>query len=279
MDLSEKLLYFTTRIESTFPDGASFYGTGFFYEIEVDNGIVPGIVTNRHVFENEENGEIAINAEFRINLRKKDKNEPEIGKFKALNYPNLSGNIIFHPNPTIDLAFIPTGPILTKLLETDDLPFYMTFGAESILTEEEINSLSAIEDIYMIGYPSGIFDEFNNLPIIRKGTTATPIYIDYDGDKEFLIDTTVFEGSSGSPVLIYHNGNFGGIQASEKLIFLGVLYSGYDETMEGEIIKKKKKPKKEIKLIARTDIPLNLGIVIKASLIKDFAPILERRAR
>ncbi|MEK6155695.1 serine protease [Flavobacteriaceae bacterium 3-367] len=279
MDLSKMLLYFTTRIESTFPDGSSFLGTGFFYEIEVGSGVVSGIITNRHVFENEENGEIAVEAEFRINLRQKDKKEPEIGKFKELKYPNLSRNIVFHPNNEIDLAFIPIKPILNVFSGIDELPFYITLGAESIPTDEEVNNLSALEDIYMIGYPSGIFDEFNNLPIIRKGTTATPIYIDYDNEKEFLIDATIFEGSSGSPVVIYHDGNFGGMKTSQKFIFLGVLYSGFDETMEGEIIKKKKKPKKEIKLIARTEIPLNLGIVLKASLIKDFAPILERRVK
>ena len=273
---SKKLLYFTTRIESTFSDGTAL-GTGFFYSIKTSKGDVPGIITNRHVLEDEDTGEIATNSEFRINLSKTDANEPELGKFKIVDYPNIDKNIIFHPKEEIDLAFVPIAPILNNLTKNGDKPYYIQLNKDLIPNDETINKLSSLEDIYMIGYPSGIFDDTNNLPIIRKGTTATPVYADYEGDKEFLIDITVFEGSSGSPVLIYHDGKYGALTSGEKFVFLGILYSGYDETMEGEIIRKKNKPKKESKLVAKTEIPLNLGIVIKAELLNDFEPILEKK--
>ena len=51
-----------------------------------------------------------------------------------------------------------------------------------------MSELSAIEEIIMIGYPVGIWDSANNMPIVRKGITATRPDIDYEGRKEFMID-------------------------------------------------------------------------------------------
>jgi len=44
----------------------------------------------------------------------------------------------------------------------------------------------------MIGYPSGLWDTKNNLPIVRKGITATTPYFDYNGKREFLVDIAAF---------------------------------------------------------------------------------------
>lgn len=60
----------------------------------------------------------------------------------------------------------------------------------------------------MIGYPNGLWDSQNNLPIIRRGITATSVKKDYNGKKEFLIDAAVFPGSSGSPVFIFNEGSY-----------------------------------------------------------------------
>jgi hypothetical protein len=60
----------------------------------------------------------------------------------------------------------------------------------------------------MIGYPKGFWDRVNNLPVVRKGITATPIYIDYNGKKEFLLDIPIFSGSSGSPIVLFNEGSY-----------------------------------------------------------------------
>ena len=41
------------------------------------------------------------------------------------------------------------------------------------------------------------------MPILRRGTTATPIALNFEGRPEFLIDAAVYPGSSGSPVFVY----------------------------------------------------------------------------
>src|SRR5690606_27633581 len=55
--------------------------------------------------------------------------------------------------------------------------------------------------VTMVGYPTGLWDDVNNYPLLRKGSVATHPHIDFKGKKEFLIDIPLYPGSSGSPVL------------------------------------------------------------------------------
>ena len=120
----------------------------------------------------------------------------------------------------------------------------------------------------MVGYPDGIWDEFNNQPIIRRGITATHPKNDFNGKNEFLIDAACFPGSSGSPVLILYQGgyvdkkgnlNWGG----SRVMLLGIMYAGPQHTAEGNI-SFAAIPK------AYTSIPNNLGLVIKSSRLMEF---------
>ena len=95
-----------------------------------------------------------------------------------------------------------------------------------IPSKEQVDNLSAIEDITFIGYPSGLYDEKNKISIIRQGITATPIWNNFKGEDVFLIDAGVFPGSSGSPVFIYNHGTYpvkDGIALGNRLLFVGVL--------------------------------------------------------
>lgn len=89
----------------------------------------------------------------------------------------------------------------------------------------ENESFDAIEDVLFVGYPNGIFDQKNHLPIMRKGITASPLEVDFNGGKKFIIDAQVFPGSSGSPVFVKEqnikNGNL--TLGSERYFFVGVI--------------------------------------------------------
>ncbi len=91
-----------------------------------------------------------------------------------------------------------------------------------------------------IGYPDGLYDELNLTPIARKGITATPLHLDYGGDPAFLIDATVFPGSSGSPVFaapnaIRSNENRDLMLIASRMMLLGVLSSGFVTMEQGKI--------------------------------------------
>ncbi|WP_212933817.1 hypothetical protein [Robertmurraya siralis] len=106
-------------------------------------------------------------------------------------------------------------------------------------SEDDLKKLKAIEDIIMVGYPNGLWDEHNNLPIFRKGITETHPNIDYDGKVQFLIDCACFPGSSGSPVVILNEGLFSSreaVIAGDRLIFLSILFAGPIYNVEGEYL-------------------------------------------
>jgi hypothetical protein len=130
-----------------------------------------------------------------------------------------------------------------------------------------------VEDVLMVGYPVGIWDQYNNAPIFRKGITATHPALDYQGKKKFLIDAACFPGSSGSPVFIFNHGSYsdkkGGIVVGDRLYFLGILHAGPQYKADGniEIVDI---PTKNVMVSSKTDIPTNLGIVLRAELLLDF---------
>jgi hypothetical protein len=131
----------------------------------------------------------------------------------------------------------------------------------------------------MVGYPNGLWDETNNLPIARAGITATHPAIDYNGKPEFMIDAACFAGSSGSPVFYYNSGartqrNGSITMGSPSAYLLGVLYAGPMFTAEGEIVVVDVPTKR--KKIATSDIPMNLGYVIKSRVLLEFDQLLPR---
>lgn len=129
----------------------------------------------------------------------------------------------------------------------------------------------------MVGYPNGLWDRINNLPVFRRGVLATNYKRDWNGKKEFLIDAACFPGSSGSPVLLFNIGGYqsrkGSHLGANRIKLMGILYAGPQHTVEGEIrivnVPIHQKP------IAVAGIPNNLGIVIKAEQIRHFEAIFK----
>ena len=156
--------------------------------------------------------------------------------------------------------------------------FFKYITKDIIPTNEDLNKIDAIEEILFIGYPTGIWDSKNLIPVARRGITATPVYLDFQGEKQFLIDASVFPGSSGSPVFIYNPGIYwdkhsGATVVGHRLFFLGILSAvfqmpdtgeivispGVSET--GQIIIPTRRPAVSIKQL------IDLGIVFKAETI------------
>ena len=148
---------------------------------------------------------------------------------------------------------------------------------EDIPSKSEMEmEFSRIEDITVVGYPDGIWDAFNNMPITRRGITATPIQMDFENKPRFLIDAAIYGGSSGSPVFVFNQGSYskpdGGLYAGTRLKLVGVVYAVAQHKVTGELeivdIPAAKTP------IANTLIPNNLGVVIQARELLDFEKML-----
>ena len=150
-----------------------------------------------------------------------------------------------------------------------------------IPTKEQLKELRTVEDVLMVGYPIGLWDQHNNRPIFRKGITATHVGLPYNGKKEFLIDIAAFPGSSGSPVYIYREGlrvvNSVGDRLAGRddlFYFAGVLYAGPMYNAHGEIIVKNVPT--QMTPLVNSQIPSNLGIVIASEELMEFEKIFPK---
>ena len=270
----EQLCYCTTRIECE-KDGQIATGSGYFFNFSYpDNKVVQTVITNRHVVEGMNKG--------RFLLTKADKNNNPIidQHFKIDFSTDFEKMWTFHPDPDVDLCAMPIGQLLAAAKHLNTELFFRAFDKQLIPNHEQLLDLDVVEDILMIGYPNGIWDSHNNMPIVRKGTTATHPNINYNGKKEFMIDAACFPGSSGSPVILYNRSGYstknGGFNiGGSRAYFLGTLYAGPQHTATGEIqvidVPTLQKP------VTFSRIPNNLGIVIKSEKILDFEDIFKKK--
>lgn len=265
LSLAEQLAHSTVRIECDLPEGIGT-GTGFFYSLD-QNGDrhVPVIVTNKHVVANAKKGR------FLLTLRGTD-GLPNVGKCKAYELDQFEQRWMPHPDPTVDLCVMPMAPLLQEAEKSNTQFFFSTLDRGLIPSASEIDDMVGLESITMVGYPNGLWDSTNNLPIFRRGVLATDYKRDWNGKKEFLIDAACFPGSSGSPVMLFEVGGYqtkkGTFMGTSRVKLLGVLYAGPQHTVEGEI-RVVLVPTQQ-KAISLVGIPNNLGIIIKAEQLLAF---------
>lgn len=271
LSILEQLRFCTTRIETEDSSGNKYSGTGFFFELTVDDKIVPLLITNKHVVEGMEKGWFRITQSDAVGQPLYENHMPFIWQ------EGFAYNWIFHPDPNVDLCVLP----IASLFGQEYKLFLRTLDRTLIPAQADLESLDAIEEVLMIGYPNGLWDSINNMPIARRGITATPVYLNYEGKKEFVIDAACFPGSSGSPVLICNTGGYtdkkGNLNwGKSRVMFLGILYGGPQLTVAGEI-KVVTIPHVQQKAVSISSIPNNLGFIIKSECILDFIPIIKSK--
>jgi Trypsin-like peptidase domain len=258
----QQLFFCTTRIEATSADGKiTSTGTGFVFDYEIDKtNHIPFIVTCRHVVDG------FVSAKFSF-VQNKD-GKPNLGhKCEAAGFP-LQHFVFYNSDPKIDVALIPLEPILHYFEETGQKPFYVNLDKGLVPDKNAAGDLSAIQSIVFIGYPYGMHDEVNLLPIARRGITASPYVVDYNGLPLFLIDANVFPGSSGSPVMVLDEGGYAtkrGISLGGRTYFLGLVDQAYIHTEEG-VVKFVPLPTQFVPTYDEHQY-FNLGAVIKAKAI------------
>lgn len=172
---------------------------------------------------------------------------------------------------------MPIQPLIEETGAAGHKFFFVTLDKSLVPTSAELSDLGALEDVVMIGYPNGIWDASNNMPIIRRGVSATHPNLNYEGRQEFMIDAACFPGSSGSPVFLYNNGSWASrtgnmIMGGVRIKLLGLLYAGPQHMATGEV-RIITVPTQQ-RAISLSTIPNNLGLIIKSSRILEIDAIL-----
>ena len=259
---TEQLLFTTVRIEVKLKDGEAGVGTGFFFIAKVDEQrSLPLIITNKHVIERAEIGLFQVH-EAKVNGRQ---SQPS-GHFLTVKIDNFKSYWIPHPDPSIDLCAIPFQPLQEAAVRQGKMIFYKAFTEEHVWTDQQLMELNAVEDILMAGYPIGLWDMNNNLPLIRRGITASHPAVDFLGKPQFVIDAACFPGSSGSPVVLANLGSYyrkdGTLIVGTRFVLLGVLYAGPRWTAKGEV--KFEPIPTNVMPVIKLPLMIHLGYVVKA---------------
>ena len=224
---SNQFLFTTVKIKGKTKEGP-VEGTGFFYAFNSSGNDKPfnALVTCRHVLK--DMTEVNLLMHF-ATYGQTDNNITNLNAdwMKIINFKE---SLVYHPDENVDLCGIPLD-LLKVERGTNGLPspIIMTIPDTMAFPEEKLLELTPIEEVFIIGFPSGLTDHKTGLPIIRKGITAFHPGIDFNGKSYGLLDITAYPGSSGSPVLIYNQGTYptqNGISIGNRGIFLGIL-TGY----------------------------------------------------
>ncbi|KJH69606.1 trypsin-like peptidase domain-containing protein [Aliterella atlantica] len=270
INLIDQLVHSTVRIECVTQYGSSS-GSGYFFAfLETGESHVPCIITNKHVISG------ALRGKFHLTIQGQD-GLPKLGEHISCEFDNFESMWLEHPDPAIDLAIFPIAPLVHQA-RNQNINFHFTCLNKSVIaTEELLFTLPTMEEIVMIGYPNGIWDAKHNLPIIRRGITATHPKLPYNGQPIFVIDAACFPGSSGSPVFLVNVGSYvdatGTLYVGNRIALLGTLYAGPQHSTTGEIIIVEVPT--DTKPVSISSIPNNLGFVIHASKVLDFEMLLQ----
>lgn len=214
--ISEQLLFSTLRLETS-----QGVGTGFYFLFELDeNKKVPFIVTNKHVINNNPKEQVRFSLHY-------IQNEKPLDDVLKINYVT---EWIFHDD--YDLAFTFLNPLFEQIKNRHKKETFLIPITESLIwNNQKLEDLTSVENVLMFGYPIGLYDQKNVIPLVRNGITSSHPAINFNGKRIGVVDMACFPGSSGSPIFIINEGTYtdkknNAMVFGSRIVFLGILYSG-----------------------------------------------------
>lgn len=270
----------TLRIQALDASSSVFgLGTGYLYNFPTPKGNIPVLITNKHVIEGASAIRLAVQVMPAGSTVKVD-GSANGERTVIRDVSTLHGLVVQHPDDEIDLCAILLSDILRDLIAQGLIIKHQMLSASWRLKPFDIENATPAEPIAMVGYPDGLWDEVNNRPIIRQGTTASHMLAKWNGRREFMIDCACFGGSSGSPVFSFQNGmvrNEDGVAFGSRAVLIGTLWGGPTVSTEGEL--EFHPIPTSVKAVPVIKQMLNLGLVIHVSALDDLeAPVHQRIA-
>ena len=261
--LAENLFFTTVRVDTRAPNGSGGSGTAFLFAHKIaDDKHVAFVVTNKHVVDGMQSGSLTFH-------QKRDE-QLALGMGFRIDIGDWAESWFGHPSPDVDIAITPFPPLEQHVNSQNNVElFYRVITSDMIPTPAQLDDLDAIESVTFIGYPNGVWDRKKLLPVSRRGTTASRIALDFENSPRFLVDASVFGGSSGSPVFVLNQGIYsdkrGNSTIGSRVLFVGVIAAVFFRTHLNQIVTVPI-PTQAVPM-ARQQEMIDLGIVFKARTI------------
>lgn len=263
VETAAEQLFFTTAFLTARSGTRTSTGTGFVYQIDSEVGAHHLLVTNKHLIVDFDT--------LTIRFVRSQEGKPLLGVVSEVTVDLHTSEWVGHPNDVVDVAIVPLSVYVNHLGDIGEPAFFKTVDSNLALGVDFDVELNALEEVTFIGYPAGLYDSYNYLPIARRGMTATPLGVNYQNQPCFLIDASVHPGSSGSPVFILNHGwiadRSGNVTVGRRLIFLGLIASNYNTTNQIDVIEI---PTGHVALVKEA---IGLGLVYKAVCVDECAAI------
>jgi len=201
-------------------------GTGFFFRHDKQLFLI----TNRHVLINENTNFFPDKIVIRLNTNSSDLTQSTNQEYMLYDKITDSPRWI-ELSKDIDLVALP--------IDDPKECIFAALGENNLPPKNLIMGLG--EQVIVIGYPHGFYDEIHNLPIVRNASIASAYGVPFKNTPVFLIDSNLHPGTSGSPVITVPS-NFssspdGGfeIHGDKKWYFLGVNSATFGELRLNQI--------------------------------------------
>jgi hypothetical protein len=269
--IMDQLLHATLHIESRGPEGLRL-GTGLIFTFLAT---VPCLVATREL--------LADASSCRLTFAGvTPAGGPDLQNHVSIEVNDLKDGVIVHPSADVDLSILPLAPLLHKMQDAGKFPFFRAAAPALIPMPEQLEVLSAFQDVFILGYPGKLWDDVNNLPLVMRSVTASPASLNFKGKQEFLINTRAFSGGLGSPVFAYHQSGQSSQpedHGSDWIYLVGILTGEALRTAAGGI------GVGTIPAVSGEDVSassggsslVDLAVCQKASCILEFEPELQKR--
>lgn len=270
--LEHALVRSSVRLEAGLDD-SNFCstGTGFFYQVTHPETSLAKvlILTNKHVVHGAQVVRFVLS--FAPSVTDLNVEHQPYGRSDQIVILHLAGNLVSHPDPETDLCGIDITVPYSNVINSGNQVRSMCLSSKWLLGAGDRASVRDIEQVLVVGYPAGLWDSHNNMPVARIGTTATHALGCYSGKRNFLVDVAAYPGSSGSPVFTYESPMFrqpdGSFSPGTKASFIGVVWGVIERSVTGELI-----PIEIPSAVAQVPViksSLNLAIALHADAVRD----------